>query len=253
VTASVTAGAVSSTGEWALLRSCLNQDGWLLHDLELSTGMRWGEVSALRVDDITFTGIGQQRHANIHVVCAWSQRAPDDRSPVRWDEGERLVGARSAEESPTGLGRGDWWRRPPARGGGVRSAQGAELVVVTRYGNPWRYPDYHTDRWVPARRLARQRGLTRSVTPHMLRHTCVVWSLAEGVPIQVVSGMIGHTSLQMTHDVYGGLVNLHDPVMAQAVARALLVAGQAIQPRVESVAVRALRPGPRGASRRRAS
>jgi hypothetical protein len=61
----------------------------------------------------------------------------------------------------------------------------------------------------------------------MLRHTCVVWSLAEGVPIQLVSEMIGHTSLQMTYDVYGGLVNLHDPVMAQAMARALLTAGQA--------------------------
>lgn len=72
-------------------------------------------------------------------------------------------------------------------------------------------------RWVSARRLALQRrGLTRAVAPHLLRHTCVVWSLAEGVPIQVVSEMIGHTSPQMTYDVHGGLVNLHDPVMAHA-------------------------------------
>ena len=98
---------------------------------------------------------------------------------------------------------------------------GREFVFVTRYGNPWRYPDYYSDRWRPARRLAGQRGLTRHVAPHMLRHTCVVWSLADGVPIQLVSEMIGHTSLQMTYDVYGGLVNLHDPVMAQAMAESL--------------------------------
>ena len=73
--------------------------------------------------------------------------------------------------------------------------------------------------------------------PHMLRHTCVVWSLAEGVRIEVVSEMIGHTILQMTSDVYGGLVNPHDPVMAQAMARALMVAGQAIQPRPDSETV----------------
>jgi hypothetical protein len=65
--------------------------------------------------------------------------------------------------------------------------------------------------------------------------------------------MIGHTSLQMTYDVYGGLVNLHDPVMAQAMARALLVAGEAIQPRFEPATVRVLRPGRRGQARRRAS
>jgi integrase len=44
----------------------------------------------------------------------------------------------------------------------------------------------------------------------MLRHTAVVWSLAEGVSIQVISEMIGHASLQMTYDIYGGLINLRD-------------------------------------------
>jgi integrase len=57
-------------GEWALLRSCLNPDITLLHDLELTTGQRWGEVSALRVEDFTFTGEGEQRQANIHIVRA---------------------------------------------------------------------------------------------------------------------------------------------------------------------------------------
>ena len=55
----------------------------------------------------------------------------------------------------------------------------------------------------------------------MLRHTAVVWSLAAGVPIQVISEMIGHTSLQMTYDVYGGLINLSDPAMGRAMAAAM--------------------------------
>jgi integrase len=240
-------------GEWALFRSCLAQDMWLLHDLELSTGMRWGEVSALRVADVTFAGEGVEFQANIHVVRAWSQRAPGDTCPVRWDEGENLswvLGPPKSRRPRWVVVTGDVAQRLKAA---VAGRAGREFVFVTRYGNPWRYPDYHSDRWVPARRLAQQRGLTRSVAPHMLRHTCVVWSLAEGVPIQVVSEMIGHTSLQMTYDVYGGLVNLHDPVMAQAMARALLVAGEAIQPRFEPATVRVLRPGRRGQARRRAS
>jgi integrase len=60
----------------------------------------------------------------------------------------------------------------------------------------------------------------------MLRHTAVVWSLAAGVPIQVVSEMIGHTSLQMTYDVYGGLINLSDPAMGRAMADAMRVSAE---------------------------
>jgi len=37
-----------------------------------------------------------------------------------------------------------------------------------------------------------------------------------GMRIKVVSEQLGHASLQITYDVYGGLINLHDPVMAEA-------------------------------------
>jgi integrase len=172
---------------------------------------------------------------------------------VRWDEGENQswqLGPPKSRRPRWVVATGDVASRLEVA---LAGRPGREFVFLTRHGNPWRYPDYHTDRWAPARRLARQRGLTRHVTPHMLRHTCVVWSLAEGVRIEVVSEMIGHTSLQMTYDVYGGLVNLHDPVMAQAMARALMVAGQAIQPWPDSETVTPLRPGRRGERRRRAS
>ena len=97
-----------------------------------------------------------------------------------------------------------------------------EYVFVTPQGNPWRYPDVHARRWTPAKVKAQRAGLTKKITPHMLRHTTVVWSLAAGVPIQVISEMIGHTSLQMTYDIYGGLINLKDPAMAQSMASAML-------------------------------
>jgi integrase len=88
----------------------------------------------------------------------------------------------------------------------------------------------------------------------MLRHTAVVWSLAEGVSIQVISEMIGHASLQMTYDIYGGLINLRDPVMAQAMARAMLLSHTSIRPSTDAAQVnRPLRPGRRGEHRRRMS
>jgi integrase len=88
-------------GEWALFRSCLNPDIRLLHDLQLMTGQRWGEVSGLRVEDVTFTGDGEQRQENIHIVRAWSKRSPDDRSRVRWEDGENLTWVASGAVLPT--------------------------------------------------------------------------------------------------------------------------------------------------------
>jgi len=126
-------------------------------------------------------------------------------------------------------------------------------VFRTAAGNPWRYPDFHSNRWVPARNEATRRGLTKHVTPHMLRHTTVVWSLAAGVRIEVVSEQLGHASLQITYDVYGGLINLHDPIMAEEESREMLTVAKAIvpAPSTKEVESRTIRPVAKDGSRRR--
>jgi integrase len=209
--------------EWALFRSHLLPDIHLALDLDLATGLRWGELSALRVGDITFrpTTDGQVQ-ANLHIVRAWSRRAPDDPAPIRWDQAEDYAWVLGPPKS----------KRPrwvAAAGDVATQLQQAvagrgpdDYVFLTRDAGPWRYGHFHERRWLPARKAAEAAGLTKKVTPHMLRHTTVVWSLAEGVPIEKVSEMIGHASLQITYDIYGGLINLHDPAMAQAMARAMI-------------------------------
>lgn len=89
----------------------------------------------------------------------------------------------------------------------------------------------------------------------MLRHTTVVWSLAAGVRIEVVSEQLGHASLQITYDVYGGLINLHDPLMAEAMSREMLTIAEAIVPRPsrDDVERRKIRPVSSDGSRRRNS
>ena len=131
----------------------------------------------------------------------------------------------------------------------------SEYVFRTREGNPWRYPDFHADRGAPARTEAVKRGLTKHATPHMLRHTTVVWALAAGIPIQVISEMLGHASIQITYDVYGGLIDWRDPALGQAMAAAMTTVGTAIVPGPsrEEVEARPVRPGARGELRRRIS
>ena len=124
-------------------------------------------------------------------------------------------------------------------------------VFRTRYGTPWRYPDFHSDRWTPARVDAEARGLSKHATPHILRHTAVVWSLARGTDRSRVRN--AGPRVQVTYDIYGGLINLHDPQMAQAMAKEMLMVRQAIVPAPppDEVEDRKIRSGPRGVSRRR--
>jgi integrase len=45
-------------------------------------------------------------------------------------------------------------------------------------------------------------GLGRGWTPYELRHTCVSLPADADVPIQHISGLVGHSSIRMTADVY---------------------------------------------------
>ncbi|WP_426595625.1 tyrosine-type recombinase/integrase [Cellulomonas sp. McL0617] len=214
-------------GEWALLRSCIKVDALPIVDMLLATGMRAGEVFALRAGDLTWI---DEDTVSAYVVRAWSTRSPDDESPVKWDEHE-------SDKWVLGPPKSRRPRRVQAAGAiahtlrGLVEGQSASAYVFRRgRGKPWRYTDFRAERWLPATARAAQHGLTKRSTPHMLRHTTVVWGLADGVPIQVISEMLGHASIQITYDIYGGLIDLKDPRLARAMAKSMLVVNQAITP-----------------------
>jgi len=54
-------------------------------DIALATGLRWGEIAALRREDLSFPDIETVR---IHGVRAWSKRAPDEDGPLDRAAGE---------------------------------------------------------------------------------------------------------------------------------------------------------------------
>ena len=59
------------------------------------------------------------------------------------------------------------------------------------------------------------------VNPHKLRHSAASLALAEGVPLEVVSELLGHSSIRTTKDVYGHLVGHQKEQAAAALDRAL--------------------------------
>lgn len=240
-------------GEWALIRRCLRSDVHLMVDAALATGVRWGELSALRVGDVTRQP-GEEAVLTIHITRAWSRRNPAfDTDPIRPEQGETV----RHKIGPTKTRKDRWvqvYGDLAERLYNSLIGKGQEnYLFTTARGNPWRYEDFHTDRWTAAVVLAHTHGLTKTSTFHMLRHTFVVWLLADGESLPVISTRLGHASIQITMDRYGGLLDLHDAGTARRMARQLACAQTAILPvnlRAD-VDARPIRPGRRGERRLR--
>lgn len=51
--------------------------------------------------------------------------------------------------------------------------------------------------------IARRAGLAAYWSPHNLRHTMAVMLIQQGVPLPYVKEQLGHSSIQVTVDIYG--------------------------------------------------
>jgi integrase len=93
---------------------------------------------------------------------------------------------------------------------------GADLVFRTPFGtaidpNNFRHIVYtETD----------AAGVSR-FSPHELRHSAASLLIAQGVPLKVISEMLGHSSIRITADVYGHLLEPAREDAAEAMERAL--------------------------------
>lgn len=197
--------------EWAVFRRELNEDVHLLADYLLATGARWSEATAIRRGDCT---VNKRDEVVAHIVRAWGGRADDDPDPIDWAACEshkyKLYPPKN-KKARFAVVSGDVAKRAWERIEGMSPS----AYIFQRKRSPWRYEDWHYERWAPAVRRAK---LEKHVTPHMLRHTFAVWSIAAGVPIEKVSEALGHASIQITWDTYGGLLDLADPAAARAMA-----------------------------------
>jgi site-specific recombinase XerD len=71
---------------------------------------------------------------------------------------------------------------------------GVSALFVNRYGAPMRPQSIRSK----LRRDAAEAGLTRRVTPHMLRHTAATLLIETGVDIRFVQRLLGHSSIATT-------------------------------------------------------
>ncbi|MCW7946962.1 integrase [Streptomyces hygroscopicus] len=195
--------------EYQLIRRYItDEDARDLADWLVGTGMRWGEASALQVQDLKLGG----PVPTASVQRAW-KRAPrgSERSfflgPPKTRKARRVVALAPAQV--------DMVRRltdgmPPEA-----------FVFRTTTGKAWRHNNFYNRKWKPAVAAAVDAGLPRRPRIHDLRHSHVAWLVAANIPLPAIQARLGHESIQTTIDRYGHLVRSLDSDISAAVQAAM--------------------------------
>ena len=154
--------------------------------LALTTGMRQGEIFALRWSDVDL------KRRTLYVRRSAQEIAGEVTfvEPKTAQSRRRITLSAVAVEALKG-------RQALAK----REAR-AELVFPDEHGRPLRKDPYSRKDWDPVRKAA---GLP-DLNFHRLRHTAASLLLIEGVHPKVVSEMLGHSSISLTLDTYSHLI-----------------------------------------------
>lgn len=160
--------------------------------LLVSTGVRVGELAAIRLADLDL-----EQHL-IRIIGKGNR----ERRVFLPDPGLALA-----------------LRRYIARHHG-RSADPANRLLVNMRGEP------ASAAWLrhQMKILAQRAGLTRTVTPHMLRHTAATALIEAGVDIRFVQRLLGHRSIATTQ-IY---THVSDRALKSAIVRANVFGSVAI-------------------------
>jgi integrase len=209
--------------DFALLLACIDADSRDLLTVAVGTGLRFGELTALRVGDLALRG----STPTLSVRRAWKRNGVGEFAVE--GEGRFYLGPPKTKESRRKITLApevvDALRRACAGKGSDA------LVFQAPRGGRLDQGHWYFGRWQPAVRTAQKRGLACSPRFHDLRHSHSAWLISAGVPLPVIQKRLGHRSIQITVDVYGGLLLQTHEAADQAISRAL--SGRRVVPAVD--------------------
>jgi site-specific recombinase XerD len=160
--------------------------------LMVATGLRVGELCRLHIEDISPDGVSLRIHG----------KGSRDRIAYIADPTFRAELRQLAQQ-----------RR--------RVAGPAASLFVNRHGAKMRPQSIR----LKLHRLARESGLARRITPHMLRHTAATLLIETGVDIRIVQRLLGHSSIATT-EIY---THVSDEALRATLERANVLGNLAIQ------------------------
>lgn len=202
--------------EWAVLDKELGKvlGGWhqLMFRTLYLTGMRWGEIVALQVGDLSF----DTKPPFIKVNRA-SRRDEQSRSyigPTKTRRSRRTIGINQ--------------QLADALQSHVKGRPRDALVFTSRTGTGVLHSNVRSRVWLPATKAAMDRekhgdaALTQRPRVHDLRHTHASQQIADGVDLLGVQRRLGHESLKTTADRYGHLMPIQQLASAESASRAMV-------------------------------
>jgi integrase len=161
--------------------------------LPATVGLRQGECLALRYEDIDFEQNTLKVRRTVWRNQVYPPKTPHSRRTIRLPK--------------VAL---DALKRHRDKGNGV-SEEG--WLFPTKNGNPVDAHNFIHRRW---KQMLRKAGLPETTRYHDLRHGAASLLLSQGVPIPVVSSLLGHRDPSITLRVYAHMIDGMDGLAAQA-------------------------------------
>jgi integrase len=199
--------------EFFLLRECMHADDRGLLTVAVGTGLRWGELTALKVKDVDLSG----QPPTLSVRRAWKSNGRGEFALEQ--HGRYYLGKPKTKESRRRI-----TLAPLVVSALDRAIAGRDpetLIFGAPRGGRVDQGNWYEARWQRAVGEAQARGLAKKPRFHDLRHTHAAWLISGGVPLPVIQKRLGHKSIQITVDVYGGLLFQTHEIADLAVQRAL--------------------------------
>lgn len=148
------------------------------------TGIRNAELRALTLSD--FDPAGQ-------ILTVRAGKGGKDRVVPLGPVATEVVSEYVARSRPK-LGRGITWRSGVVR----RDPRGKRPPSTHLFLSQWGLPLHAVAVIALVRKAAKGAGITKTVTPHRLRHACATHMLRGGADIRHIQKLLGHASLQTT-------------------------------------------------------
>lgn len=203
----------------AFIAACRGHRLEALFLLVLSTGLREGEAFGLRWQDIDWDA-GRARIVQT-VGREWGKTVEKDATKNR--SSRRTVYLLPDVTDALRRRRDEQRRERDAAG---RPWVLSDLVWTTRTGGPLSAQNFLARDYKPllvAAGLAREgrtptgrKTIEAPVTFHDLRHSAATYLIARGVPLKIVSALLGHAQIAITADTYGHVDELMLGVAADA-------------------------------------
>jgi integrase len=175
-----------------------------LFTLLVNTGLRRGEALALQWSDVdleagTLRVRGTLARVNGELEVTEPKTEKSKRTVPLSSPAVQTLRTIRLEQAQQRLRAGSWWHP-------------TGYLFTTRFGEPCDPRNALRAFKVAAKRA----GLPASVGLHTLRHTAATMMLQAGVPLKIVSEILGHASVAITGDIYG---HVAPEVSREAVAK----------------------------------